>query len=312
MRLFLRNRLTGNRNSLLAKALCSVVLLGFMAATAVAQPKLLPFKIPLTHTTAQATTQAEAPLVRVPDGRMLAPDIARIVNRGVLIVAILSKDTPPFVYEKGGVLEGVDIDLIRQVGYELKVPVRFDRSSNTYDGVVQMVANGQADLGVSKLARTLKRAQVVQFSEPYMRLEHSLLINRLAFAEVAREQSVSQAVRSFTGTVGVLAGSAWEEFARRNFTKARVVPFPTWTEAVEAAKKGEVVAAYRDAIEVRMIMKAEPSLALTMRTVSFSDLHSVLCVMVGGQNHMLLSLVNEIVTTQTEKFTVNSLLNKMK
>jgi len=56
--------------------------------------------------------------------------------------------------------------------------------------------------------RTLKRAQIVQFSEPYMCLEHSLLVNRLAFAEVAREQSVSQAVRSFTGTVGVLAGSA--------------------------------------------------------------------------------------------------------
>ena len=60
--------------------------------------------------------------------------------------------------------------------------------------------------------------------------------------------------------------------------------FPTWTEAVEAAKKGEIVAAYRDAIEVRMIMKAEPSLALTMRTVSFRDLHSVLCIMAGEQN----------------------------
>ena len=74
-----------------------------------------------------------------------------------------------------------------------------------------------------------------------------------------------------------------------------MVRFPTWTEAVEAAKKGEVVVAYRDAIEVRMIMKAEPSLAMTMRTVSFNDLHSVLCVMAGGQNHLLLSFVNEAV-----------------
>ena len=309
---FLPDRFIDNRSSLSLKALCSIVLLGLVAGMATAQPKHLPVKSPPTPSAAQAQSEPHSPLVRVPDGRVLAPDIASIVKRGELIVAILSKDTPPFVYEKDGVLAGVDIDLIRQVGYELKVPVRFDRTSNTYDAVVQMVANGQADLGVSKLARTLKRAQTVQFSEPYMRLEHALLVNRLAFADVAREQSVSQAVRSFTGTVGVLAGSAWEEFARRNFTKAKVVPYPTWAKAVEAAKMGEVVAAYRDAIEVRMIMKAEPSLALTMRTVSFSDLHSVLCVMVGSQNHMLLSFVNEVVLAQTEQLTVNNLLNRMK
>jgi ABC-type amino acid transport substrate-binding protein len=252
-----------------------------------------------------------SPLVRVPDGRMLAPDIARVINRGALIVAVLERDTPPFVYEKNGELAGVDIALVRQVSTELKVPIRFDRSAKTYDEVVQLVASGQADLGVSKLARTLKRAQSVQFSDPYMRLEHSLLINRLAFANVAREQSVSQAVRNFTGTIGVLAGSAWEEFARRNFTLATVVPFPSWPKAVEAAKRGEVVAAYRDAIEVRTIMKSDASLALTMRTVSFSDLQSVLCVMVGSRDNMLLAFVNEIVANQIEPPTVSALLQKM-
>jgi polar amino acid transport system substrate-binding protein len=35
-------------------------------------------------------------LVKVPDGRLLAPDIARIVTRGELVVAMLGVDTPPF------------------------------------------------------------------------------------------------------------------------------------------------------------------------------------------------------------------------
>lgn len=254
---------------------------------------------------------SESPVVRLPDGRMLAPDIARIIQRGVLIVAVLERDTPPFVLEKNGELTGVDIDLVRQVSNELKVPIHFDRSSKTYDEVVQLVALGRADLGVSKLARTLKRAQSVLFSTPYMHLEHSLLINRLAFAHEARDRSVSQAVRNFTGTMGVLGGSAWEEFARHNFVKAHVVPFPTWASAVDAVKRGEVVAAYRDAIEVRMIMRADPSLALMMRTVSFSDLRSALCVMVGLRDISLLSLVNEVVANQTEQLTVSSLLKKL-
>jgi hypothetical protein len=72
-----------------------------------------------------------------------------------------------------------------------------------------------------------------------------------------------------------------------------------------------VVAAYRDAIEVRTVMKADPSLALTMRTVSFTDLQSVLCVMVGSRDNMLLSFVNEIVANQTEPPTVSALLQQM-
>lgn len=266
----------------------------------------------LSHAQANGPVPSGSPLVRVPDGRMLAPDIARIVLRGELIVALLNKDTPPFVQEKDGVLSGVDISLVQQIGKELMVPVHFDRSAKTYDEVVQLVATGHADLGVSKLARTLKRAQSVLFSTPYMHLDHALLINRLAFAHVAREQSVTQAVRNFTGTIGVLAGSAWEEFARRNFVKATVVPFARWSDAVGAVKTGQVATAYRDAMEVRAIMQSDPGLALTLRTVSFTDLQSILCVMVGSRDQVLLSFVNEVVASQTERLSVSKLLKLLK
>jgi ABC-type amino acid transport substrate-binding protein len=268
--------------------------------------------VPTTSTAANKLATNDGGLVRMPDGRLFAPELARIVLRGELVVAVLSRDTPPFVYEVEGKLMGVDIELVQQVSAELKVPIRFDRSAKTHDEVVEMVATGRADLGVSKLARTLKRAKYVLFSEPYMRLEHSLLINRLAFAGIARDQPVTQAVRNFNGTIAVLAGSAWEEFARRNFTKATVVAYPTWAKSVDAVKKGEVVAAYRDAIEVRTIMQSDPTLALTLRTVSFSDLESVLCVMIGPRDFVLQSFVNEIIASQSEKLTVSGLLKKMK
>lgn len=251
-------------------------------------------------------------VVRMSDGRLVAPEIARIIARGELIVAVMSRDTVPFVYEMNGKLMGVDIELAQQVSAELKVPIRFDRSAKTYDEVVELVAMGRADIGVSKLARTLKRAKYVLFSDPYMRLEHSLLINRLAFATVVRDQSVTQAVRNFNGKISVLEGSAFEEFARRNFVKATIVPYPTWAKAVEAVKQGEAVAAYRDAIEVRTIMQSDPSLALTLRTVSFSDLESFLCVMVGPRDFVLQSFINEIIANRVEKLTVNGLLKKMK
>jgi len=258
-----------------------------------------------------AAAVEQTPLVRVPDGRLLAPDIARIVKNGELVVALLNIDTRPFVYVKDGELRGVDIDLVRKVAEGLRVPIRFDRSAITHDEVVQRVANGQADLGVSKLARTLKRAQLVMFSNPYMHLEHALLINRVAFARMAGEQSVSQAVRNFTGTIAVLTGSSWGEFAHRHFVRATPVRFATWPEVIEAVKSGAVVAAYRDAVEVRTVMRADPELALTLRTVTFTDLNSVLCVMVGSQDAVLQSFVNEVVANQHHKLTASELIKAM-
>src|SRR5439155_17481700 len=102
-------------------------------------------------------------LVRVPDGRLLAPDIARIVARGELIVAMLGVDTPPFFYEKNGELVGVEVDLAKAIAKELGVQVRFNRTAKSFNGVVDIVARGEADMALSKLSRTLARTQVISF-----------------------------------------------------------------------------------------------------------------------------------------------------
>lgn len=250
-------------------------------------------------------------LVRMPDGSLAAPDIARIRNRGELIVAILNKDTPPFVQEKDGELVGVDIDLVKKIAEALRVSLHFDRSATTYDEIVQQVSLGKADLGVSKLARTMKRAEYVLFSNSYMYLEHALLINRLAFASLARDRPLKSVIKNFNGTIGVLAGSAFEEFAHTNFTAAKIVPFKAWNEVVAAVKKGEVVAAYRDAVEIRGIIQSDPGLALTLRTVSFTDIGSTLSIMVGPRDPVLLSYVNEIIAGRAEKLSVEILLSRL-
>jgi ABC-type amino acid transport substrate-binding protein len=264
-----------------------------------------------------AETGARSPanpsqLVKMADGRLLAPDIARIVQRGELVISLLQMDNPPFFSEINGVLSGTDVDLGQLIAKELGVPVRFNRSAVTYDGVVALVARGEVDLGIGRLARTLKRAQSVHFSSSYMRLGHALLINRVRFAEIAGDKPISQVVRSFSGKISVISNSAWEEFGRRNFPMAKIVAYPTWADAVMAVKKGETVAAYRDELEVLAIVRSDPSLALTLRTVTFSDIESSLSMMVGISDATLLSFVNEVIAQRPEKPTVSSVLKSIK
>jgi ABC-type amino acid transport substrate-binding protein len=262
---------------------------------------------------AAQATESRFAMVQMADGRLLAPDIARIVNHGELVVSMLSSDNPPFFsVNKKGELVGTDVDLAKLIAKELGVPVRFDRSAKTFDAVAEVVAAGQADLGISRLARTLKRGQMVHFSSTYMRLGHALLINRIRFAELAGDRPLAQVVRNFTGTIGVIANSSWVEFGRRNFPNAQLVAFPTWAEAVNAAKTGQVVAAYRDEMEVLQYVNNDPSLALTLRTVTFNDLESPLSAMVGVRDLTLLSFVNEVIAQRADKPTVSSVLKSIK
>ncbi len=247
-------------------------------------------------------------LVKVPDGRLLAPDIARIVTRGELIVAMLGVDTPPFFYDKKGELVGLEVDLARAIGKELGVQVRFNREAKTFNAVVDIIARGEADMAISKLSRTLARTQVISFSQPYLTLNHALILNRVKFAQFAKDKPLPQVIRNFTGTIGVIAKSSFSDYARRNFPQAKVQEYPGWGDVLKALDKGEIIGAYRDEFEVKRILKADPTASLVLRTVTLKDLEDTLGIAVGINDQVLLAFVNEYLTQRTDKLTTEKVL----
>jgi polar amino acid transport system substrate-binding protein len=262
---------------------------------------------PQKQATAAANPVASAPVVGA-DGRLLAPDILKIVNRGELVVAMRGADTPPFFYMKDGNLVGLEVDLAKAIAKELKVPVRFDRTAASFNDVVDIVARGEADLGISKLSRTLARAQVISFSDPYLRLGHALILNRVRFADYARNTPLPAAIRKFKGSIGVIANSSFVDYAQRNFPLAEVRQFPTWDDVMKALESGQITAAYRDEFEVKRVLKLNPTASLTMRTVTLKDLEDTLGVAVGIQAPVLLAFVNQFLAQSSEKLTVDKVL----
>jgi polar amino acid transport system substrate-binding protein len=251
-----------------------------------------------------------ASLINARDGRRVAPDIARIIDRGELIVAMVASDTAPFFYMKDGKLTGTDVDMAEAIARELKVNVRFDRSAKTFNQVVEVVADGRADIGISKLARTLRRAQQIVYSDPYLSLRHGLLVNRMQFAKIAGNRSIPETMRNFTGKICTVAGTSWEEAGQRYFPKATRVPFRRWDECVNAVKQGQVTAAYRDEFEVRTILRKQPDLALTLRTIVFSDLESSLAIAVNSRNPVLLGFINQFISLRPDKLDLEMVLQQ--
>lgn len=263
---------------------------------------------------ARAAAVASLPsgLVKAPDGSWVAPDVARVMQRGELVVAMLGTDSPPFFQMREGRLVGIDVRMAQQLAAELKVPLRIDRTPASFDEVVARVAGGRADMGISKLSRTLGRAQSVRFSEPYLRLKHALMLNRIEFARYSHRKDLQEVLRDYRGTMGVIANSSFaSNYAPRNFPNAKLVSFPTWELVVEAVLNGKVVAAYRDELEIRRLLAAEPGLAMKLRIVAFKDLEDTLGIAVGYRDEALLALANQYLAQMPDKLTVEKVLNEL-
>jgi polar amino acid transport system substrate-binding protein len=163
-----------------------------------------------------------------PDNTFL--DLKSIKAKGTLRIAITHFDIPPFHMRRpDGTFVGKDIDFARELGEVLKVKIVFVDDPPTFDATVQAVAQGRADIALSKLSQTYDRLIGVRFSAPYFELRHALLYNRAIISRLANGGPPDEALRDYTGKIGVIGKSAYVDFATANYPKAKIVPFGTMT-----------------------------------------------------------------------------------
>ena len=150
----------------------------------------------------------------------LLRDLNSIVEAKVLRVAVTRFDLPSFhVRGPDGTLVGPEIDMAQQIGRALGIRVEFVDNAESFDSVVDFVAAGSADIGVSKLSQTYNRLKRVRFSEPYVTLRHALLFNRVAIARAAGGRPPAAVLQKYQGRLSVIAGSAYVDFASQEFPR---------------------------------------------------------------------------------------------
>lgn len=259
--------------------------------------------------------------------RFFAPDIRNITDRGELVVAMLSVDTPPFfqydspetpckgdassfVIQDGKKLCGLDVELSKGIAEELGVEVRFIRSAQKFNNVVDQVFERQADIAISKISRTLARTQKVIFSNPYLNMRQALLVNRLQFAQQAKGRRPEIVVRDLSGKIGVIASSSYVGFTKQKFPNAEAVEYPTWEESVQAARQGEILAAYRDELEIKKIILKDPDTALNFQTVVLTDTNDAIAMVLPWDSHQLQAYVNQYLETNKISYSADTLLDK--
>lgn len=263
------------------------------------------------------------------DIEMYPPDIKRIIERGYLEVAMKSIDSPPFfqvdssehpckgdpnkfVHYEDKIFCGLDVSLSKGIADELGVDVHFIRSAHTFNETVDLVFENKADIAISKISRTLSRAKKVSFSQPYLTMKQSLLLNRVQFAEQSSGRRPEIAIRELTGNIGVIEGSSYVGNTKQKFPKTVVREQPSWPDVLEAARNGEIVAAYRDELEVKRAILQDPSEAINFQTVVLTDTNDFVAMVLPWQSLHLREYVDDYLSANNIDFTADSLLDQFR
>lgn len=201
------------------------------------------------------------------------PEIQRIKDRGVLLVGMYAKDVKPFIFrDKAGALVGHDVEMARQIADALGVKVQIDRSATSFNGLIDLVAGNKVDIGISLISRTLARAQKVLFSDPYIVLRPTLLMNRLTVSRYRVD--LTDPLRSL-GPAHIRAaeqkGNSYVGFAKTILPNAEIREYGDWDQVMAAVLHGDVDVAFRDEIGVRNYIAGVPEASIQMQMFTLDD-----------------------------------------
>ena len=270
--------------------------------------KLLTLLFVLVTCLTSAIAEAQMANSTVP----LPTDIAAIKKANVLVVAMTKKDVPPFFSGEGDNIHGLDVEIARRIGILLGVPVQFRRDAESFAEVVEQIREGKADIAVSKLSVTGPRLQVVKFSDPYVKLRQSLVVNRLWLSQNGQGKETYQVIRDFNGKISFIRNSSYDTFARINFPNATFLPEDKWDVIIDKVTKGEIAAAYRDEFEIKKIAFEKPDAAITTKSITISDSVDYIAVAVNPKAIQLLSIVNYVIKNEYNNIDTKKLMDRYK
>ena len=213
-----------------------------------------------------------------PEANAVNDFVNAIQGRGYLKVGLPPYNTPPAYYldPKSDELQGYDVEFARTLASKLGVKIQFDRSSTSFNNLVERVGNGDFDIAIGKLGLTYDRL-FDAFPIQYLSFRHAFLANRGFIASLGvdpDDPNFGETLKNSNIRIGSIQNSTWETEAKTNFPNATFVGFKNWPAAKKALfqKDSVIDAIYRDTTEIKPIVYRQPDLSLEYVPILFDEL----------------------------------------
>ena len=163
--------------------------------------------------------------------------------KGREVTVAIENAYPPFnSLDENGNPIGWDYDVWDEICKRLNcVPVYTEAA---WEGMIQAVADGQFDAAADGITITEDRAEIVDFSDPYIAIEQRLLVRKgenrfTSIEDVAADEAL---------TIGTQTGTTNYETATKYLPETRIKAFEQFPFAVQALIAGDIDAVIIDEI----------------------------------------------------------------
>ena len=170
----------------------------------------------------------------------------------------VSPDYPPLIFKKDGQITGMEADFAKALAIELDMNPKFIEIP--FEQTITYLKSGKIDIIMSGMSVTEKRAQEVNFCDPYFTISQMLLVRR---REMGNFKKPGKGYYVKSGLiVGVEQNTTGQEMARKYLPNNRIKIFKDVNEASDALRSGKVDCFLHDAPTIwRYTDGTDPQLA---------------------------------------------------
>ncbi len=237
------------------------------------------------------------------------PEIQRITEKGKIVVLMTNTDYNPFFRMKSsdGSYKGIDMEMAQAVADSLGVKLEVKAIYKSYDDVVNAIAKGEGDIGISKMSYTIERSKKVLFSSPYVIFKKSLLINRVQLSKIDSKNSLKEIMNSGTLPIVVAPGS-YDDFSLALFPKSKPEEVEKWdSDGIKKLLEGKYFAAFRDELRIKLVLRKNPQATLHLLPVILKDEDDPIRMIVNKECFGLWLWVNSYLSNNIKPYTYDEL-----
>lgn len=158
---------------------------------------------------------------------MAEDTIGNVLNRGKLMIGLDAGYMPFEMRSKKGKIIGFDVDLAKELAKSMGV--KLEIVNTAFDGIIPALQTKKFDIIVSGMTVTQQRNLKVNFSNPYITVGQTILLNKKHKGKVNSWKDLNNSkytLVSKLGTTGELA-------VKRLLRKAKYISFETEQEGIQ-------------------------------------------------------------------------------
>ncbi len=204
----------------------------------------------------------------------LLPTIQSIIERGTLVIAVIDGSRPPMIIKgQDGTLSGFDVELGQDIARALGVKPQLVPVGPGSDDIVDAVASGRADIGLSYISESVEAGKRVFLSQPYMIEAQTVFINRAKgtqFGSGCPGVSDLQRLAETAGSVGVMDRVPYVRLVE-TATEAAPKPFQDMESLAAAVEAGDLVVSVQGELSAKYYLSRRPQASIRLQLCDVPD-----------------------------------------